>query len=510
MVLRFRNFLILSVLLVCFGHYQSMAQEVTYQEQFRPQFHFSPAVNWMNDPNGMVYYDGEYHLFYQHNPEGIRWGHMSWGHAISTDLVHWTHMPLALPETDSTMAFSGSAVVDWQNTSGFSTSEKPPLVAIYTAHYPNQRKQAQYIAYSNDRGRTWTPYENNPVLDIGMADFRDPKVFWYAPEEKWVMVIALSLERKLHFYASRDLKKWDFLSSFGPAGNADGIWECPDLFELDIENEPDMSRWVLEVDQGSEAIAGGSGGQYFVGHFDGTTFTAEHSDTRWVDYGKDFYAVVSWSDIPADDGRRIWLGWMNNWLYANDIPTYPWRSAQSIPRTLTLRRIEDKLRLVQRPVEELQTLRRDHSRIEDQVLTGTMDLGETFSGKSMELLVEFEIGESKEVGLRVHASNDEATTISFNTRRGNISVNRRESGSIDFHPTFSGHYNGPTLGNNRRIRLHIFVDWSSIEVFAEDGAIVFTNQIFPAVESDRLELYAKGGPARLVSMDVWTLDSIWK
>ncbi len=227
----------------------------------------------MNDPNGMVYYDGEYHLFYQHNLEGIQWRHMSWGHAVSTDLVHWTHLPLAIPETDSKMTFSGSAVVEWQNSSGFAASDKPPLVAIYTAHYPNQRKQNQYIAYSNDRGRTWTPYGNNPVIDIGMADFRNPKVFWYALEEKWVMVTALSLERKLHFYASINLKDWEFLSSFGPSGNADGIWKCPDLFELKVENEPGVSRWGIQVDQGSEAIAGSSGGQYPVGHFDWTTFT---------------------------------------------------------------------------------------------------------------------------------------------------------------------------------------------------------------------------------------------
>ncbi len=505
-----RTSLTVSILFICLGDSQSIAQEATYQERYRPQFHFSPAVNWMNDPNGMVYYDGEYHLFYQHNPEGIQWGHMSWGHAVSTDLVHWTHLPLAIPETDSTMAFSGSAVVDWQNSSGFATSDKPPLVAIYTAHYPNQRKQNQYIAYSNDRGRTWTPYENNPVIDIGMADFRDPKVFWHAPEEKWVMVVALSLERKLHFYASVNLKDWEFLSSFGPSGNADGIWECPDLFELKVENEPGVSRWVLQVDQGSEAIAGGSGGQYFVGHFDGTTFTPDHLDTYWLEYGRDFYAAVSWSDIPAEDGRRIWLGWMNNWLYANDLPTHPWRGVQSIPRSLTLRRTGGELRLIQRPVEELQILRRDHFRIEDQLLTGTMDPGDAFGGKALEILAEFQPGESEEVGLRVHVSDDEATIIGFDTQYGEIFVNGRKSGNIDFHPSFSGSHRGPPQGNDSPVRLHIFVDWSSIEVFAQDGSLVFTHRIFPRMESDRIELYAKGGPAHLVSLDVWKLDSIWK
>lgn len=414
--------------------YAATAQEATYRELYRPRYHFSPATFWMIDPNGMVYYDGEYHLFYQHNPEGIQWGHMSWGHAVSTDLVHWTHLPVGIPATDSTMAFSGSAVVDRGNTSGFGTGDEPPLVAIYTAHYTNQRKQA--LAYSNDRGRTWIPYAGNPVLDIGMADFRDPKVFWYEPEGKWVMVVALSLERKLHFYGSADLKSWELLSEFGPAGNAAGIRECPDLFELAVENEPGATRRVLQIDQGREAVAGGSGGQYFVGHYDGSTFTAQHADTRWLDYGKDYYAAVSWADVPEEDGRTIWLGWLNNWQYANIIPTRPWRSAQSIPRSLSLRRIQGDLRMVQRPVAELQQLRKDHRRLEAKVPDGEMDLGEQYAGKAMEIILDLEIRDCEEVGMRVHASVDEATTIGYDARRGRVFVDRRGSGNVDFHRNY--------------------------------------------------------------------------
>ena len=205
---------------------------------------------------------------------------MSWGHAVSPDLLHWEHLPVAIPETDSVMAFSGSAVVDWNNTSGFGTDDNPPMIAIYTGHYRERSLQAQYIAWSTDRGRTWTPYEGNPVLDLGLANFRDPKVFWYAPEEKWVMVVALSGGRKVYFYSSKDLKSWTFLSEFGPAGNVTGIWECPDTFELPIENRPGETRRVLDVDASGGTVAGGSGGQYFVGHFDGTTFVAEHEDSR--------------------------------------------------------------------------------------------------------------------------------------------------------------------------------------------------------------------------------------
>ncbi len=500
----------IALMSVMLTSHAASAQEATFQELFRPQYHFSPAIHWMNDPNGMVYFDGEYHLFYQHNPEGIQWGHMSWGHAVSEDLVHWTHLPVGIPETDSTMAFSGSAVVDWDNTSGFGTGEDPPLVAIYTAHYTKERKQAQYVAYSNDRGRTWLPYEGNPVLDVGMADFRDPKVFWYEPAGKWIMVVALSLERKLHFYRSDDLKSWQLLSSFGPAGSADGIWECPDLFELNVENEPGATRWVLEIDQGSEAVAGGSGGQYFVGNFDGSTFTAEHTDTRWVDYGKDFYAAVSWADVPKEDGRTIWLGWLNNWLYANIIPTHPWRSAQSIPRSLSLRRIDGDLRMVQRPVEELQGLRQHHRRMEARILDGELDLGPEYAGKAMEIVVELDVAGGEEVGMRVHTSADEATTIGFDARRGEVFVDRRGSGNVGFHPAFAGRHSAPASAERGRVRLHVFVDWSSVEVFAQDGAVVLTDQVFPSADSDGFVLYAKGGTARLVSLDVWTLSSIWK
>jgi len=482
----------------------------TYTETYRPQYHFSPAINWMNDPNGMVYYEGEYHLFYQHNPEGIQWGHMNWGHAVSPDMVHWEHLPLALPETDSTMAFSGSAVVDWKSTSGFGTDGKPPLIAIYTAHYPGRGLQNQYIAYSNDRGRTWTPYEGNPVLDIGMADFRDPKVFWYAPEEKWVMVVALSLERKLHFYASQDLKNWTLLSTFGPAGSADGIWECPDLFELPVDNKPGTSRWVLEVDMGSEAIAGGSGGQYFVGHFNGTTFVPEHTDTRWVDYGKDFYAAVSWSDIPAEDGRRLWIGWMNNWLYANNIPTDPWRSAQSIPRVLSLREVQGDLWLIQRPVQELEKLRRTHVHREDITLTDSTHVLEDVRGKTLEIIAKFELGSAHEAGIKVHVGNKEETRIGYNKKRESVQVSRRNSGKIAFHPAFTGERSGPAEMTGGHIKLHIFVDWSSVEVFADDGKTVITEQVFPSPTSDGVQFYARGGTARLVSLDVWELGSIWK
>lgn len=506
--------LLLGISVSAFFSQGATAQAPTYTEPQRPQHHFSPATNWMNDPNGLVYYDGEYHLFYQYNPYGIQWGHMSWGHAVSTDLVHWTHLHVAVPETDGIMAFSGSAVVDHNNTSGFGTADTPPMVAIYTGHQSGH--QAQHLAYSTDRGRTWTLYDGNPVLDIDQANFRDPNVFWYAPEEKWVMVVALPTEYKVQFYASSDLKAWTFMSEFGPAGATGGIWECPDLFQLPVDDDPNETRWVLQVDLNPGSIAGGSGGQYFVGDFDGTTFTrtdaADPDETNWVDYGKDFYAAIDWANIPDDDGRHIWVGWMNNWQYAQDVPTYPWRSAQSIPRTLALRSTGDGVRLVQEPVRELRQLRDIHNRITDRAIPdGTHGLGgDGISGRAMEVIAEFEVGTADEVGLKVRVGGMEETLIAYDVNAEEVFVDRSRSGADDFSAEFAGRHDGPLPLDDGRVRLHVFVDWSSVEVFANGGHTVITDRIFPAPESQDVALYAEGGEARLVSMDVWNLRSIWR
>jgi fructan beta-fructosidase len=332
-----------------------MAQ-TTFQEPFRPQFHFTPERNWMNDPNGLVYHDGEYHLFYQYNPFGDKWGHMSWGHAVSSDFVHWKHLPLALSEQGEVMIFSGSAVVDSSNSSGFGKDDQPPMVAIYTGHREEtkhaKRVEDQRLAYSNDGGRTWAHYSGNPVIDIGSPEFRDPKVFWHEPTNQWIMVVVLSKEKKVRLYASHDLKKWTQLSEFGPAGawRDPIIWECPDLFPLEVEREPSATKWVLIVNINPGGPAGGSGSQYFVGEFDGTRFTPDDAEgTLWVDYGSDFYAAVTWSNVPESDGRRILLGWMSNWDYTQHIPTSPWRSAMTVPRSLRLERTSKGLRLVQEP-----------------------------------------------------------------------------------------------------------------------------------------------------------------
>ena len=511
------------VLLAPFAALVARAQPgPAYSERYRPQFHFTPAANWMNDPNGLVFFAGEYHLFYQYNPFGNTWGHMSWGHAVSPDLVHWQYLPVAIPEVDGVMAFSGSAVVDWKNTSGFGRGGEPPLVAIYTGHRTDRPSQSQFLAYSTDRGRTWTRYAGNPVLDISVADFRDPKVFWYEPQQKWVMVLALSLEHKVLLYSSPDLKRWTPLSEFGPTGAVGGVWECPDLFELPVDGDPQKTRWVLIVNLNPGGVAGGSGAQYFVGDFDGTRFRAEASGATaaagapdggalWADYGKDFYAAVSWSDMPRTDGRRVWIGWMNNWQYGKDIPTSPWRSAQSVPRELALRTTRDGVRLVQRPVAEIQRLRGTGRRLGAQPIpVGSTPLAARgISGTALEIVAELEVGAASELGVKVRTGRNEETVIGVDPRAGRLFVDRTRSGEVSFHPDFPGRHAGPLPIENGRVRLRILVDRSSVEVFAGDGRTVITDQIFPDPASDGVALYATGGPARLVTLEAWPLQSAW-
>jgi fructan beta-fructosidase len=473
----------------------------------------------MNDPNGLVYYEGTYHLFYQHNPRGNTWGHMSWGHATSTDLVHWAHEGVAIPEEGNEMIFSGSAVVDRDNTAGFGAEgDAVPMVAIYTSRYvrpDDSINQAQSLAYSVDGGTTWTKYGGNPVLDHPDAAFRDPNVFWYAPEERWVMAVALSEQRIIQFYASSDLKNWTHLSDFGPAGSTEGIWECPALFRVPVEGEADRLRWVLSVDVESGAVAGGSGSQYFVGAFDGTTFTADEDPLdevpHWADYGPDFYAAIPWSDVPESDGRALWLGWMSNWGYAEEIPTSPWRGAQTVPRSLSLRTVEGTLELAQRPVEELEKLRTNPVRLGERVLVDEAVSLEKdgLSGRALEIRVTFAPGEAETVGLHVRADGEERTVVGVDTRTDSVFVDRMRSGTADFAGAFAARDAATLVSGSDRVTLRVLVDRSSVEVFAEGGTRVLTHRIFPDATSDGVRVFATDGPARLVSLDAWTLQSIW-
>ena len=872
----------------------AVAQSVaTYQEPFRPQFHYTPAMNWMNDPNGLVDYQGEHHMFYQYNPFGNVWDFtISWGHAVSTDWVHWKELPVAIPATATVSIFSGSAVVDKMNSSGFGTRGNPPLVAIYAVYYrtagidPNDGSviplgtQAQDIAFSTDRGRTWTPYAKNPVINpnkdssIVFTDFRDPKVFWYEPTQQWIMAVALSAQHQIRFYSSTDLKSWTKLSDFGPANAIGGVWECPDLFQLPVERgshddgsvksededgwkKPSNNKWVLVVNVNPGAVAGGSGAQYFLGQFNGKQFTAEDiidptvpppgtlfqdfessttfaglgwtatgdfvgkgpatgnlpgqggvsgflgkqlantffqvvlpggtlsggdfsegtitsptftvnskyinllvgggnhphdpnatdapepagvllfpgadleptvpgtttyeqlgwtatgglvnqpvatgaiggqqpvsgfegiglintftngndqaqgtltspvftiskpyinfligggnhpypgnndatavlllvngkvvlsatgqnnetlnwvawnvsqyvgqqaqievvdqnsggfghinadeflaadnpahprstettvnlvvggnivrsatghnseqlywtawnvadfagqnaqieiidennggfghilvddiyfsdvpkEQANWIDRGRDFYAVNSWNNLP--DNKRRWIAWMNNWDYGTSIPTSPWRSAQSIPRDVSLETIDSNVQLVQTPIPELRKLRQDDSCNNQNglITAGTTALGTR--GKALEIIAEFQVGTASQFGFKVRTGTGEETLVGYDAPAGEVFVDRTNSGQSSFSNLFAGRQTAPLPAENGRVKLHIFVDWSSVEVFGGDGQTVITDQIFPMPSSDGLALFANGGNAKLVSLHIWQLRSIW-
>lgn len=485
--------------------------EATYTEKFRPQFHFSPEINWMNDPNGMVYHNGEYHLFYQYNPFGDRWGHMSWGHAVSEDLVAWEHLPVALYEEDNVMIFSGSAVVDKNNTSGFGTSENPPFVAIYTGHHSDQELQDQRIAYSTDNGRTWTKYEGNPVIDEEMKDFRDPKVIWHEETGQWVMVLALPLEYKVAFYGSPDLKSWEKLSEFGPAGAVEGIWECPLIFQLPVQGS-DQKKWVLQVDLNPGGPAGGSGSQYFVGDFDGVTFTQDEESvgkTLWVDHGSDYYAVQNFENITTDDEEVIWLAWMNNWAYAQDIPTSPWRSSMTIPREISLMETAEGYRLIREPAASLQSLRGEHFSFANETISGHSDLLREVDGQLLEVVAEFEVKNANRFGFEVAKGETEQTIVGYDVEVEELFVDRSNSGLSDFSEHFTGYHTASMKPEISTVKIHFFLDTSSIEVFGNDGLVSITDRIFPSEEGAGISLFAEGGEVTLLNLDIWRLNSIW-
>lgn len=484
-------------------------------EPFRPQAHFSPEINWMNDPNGLVWHNGEYHLFHQYNPAGNSWGHMSWGHAVSTDLVHWKHLPLAIPETGGVMAFSGCCVVDHENTSNLGSGNEPPMVAIYTGH--GHGKQVQNLAWSNDNGRTWTIYDQNPVLDINNPDFRDPKVFRHEASGRWIMVVSLAAEKRLVFYGSSDLKTWQELSRFGPAGAKDKPnWECPDLFELNVENEDGKRLWVLEADMGSGSIAGGSGGEYFVGRFDGTVFTPIQ-DAQWVDFGRDFYAPVSWSNIPEHDGRRIWMGWFNNWETCL-VPTHPWRSCMSVPRELSLRRVasesggEARYVLIQRPVREFTRIRAEPRKLRTDAATWP-PVNVTQSGEIEDLNFTLNLtlrpGNARSCGLRIVTGDSEFTEIGYDRVIDGIYVDRRRSGNVEFHAAFSGRHEAPARVIDGCVELQLIVDRSTLEVFVNDGEAVISDRFFPSRRLPVLQVFAGNESAGVTDAVLWPQRSIW-
>lgn len=484
----------------------------------RPVVHFTAGANWINDPNGPVYLDGTYHLFFQHNPNGILWGDIGWGHAVSGDQIGWEELPMPLPATDTTMTFSGSAVHDGADTSGLCGPDPERcLVAIYTGHSIDPAselvRQDQNLAISRDGGGSWETYEGNPVLESPLPDFRDPNVSWHEPSDSWIMAVALPTERQIHFYRSGNLRDWELLSEFGPAGLTEGIWECPVLMELPVDGDPDASRWVLKVDHNPGHVTGGSGAQYFVGDFDGVTFSiaddVDHSSPRWVDLGPDFYCAMQWSHEPTDDlDGRTWVAWMSNWEYAHATPGDGWRGAMTLPRVVSLASFDDGIAMTQEPVAALRDHRGEHRSFARDDLASLAEAvnGEGSFGAALDLELRMGLGDVEVVELRVRAGDDAAVTIRYTTPDRLLHVDRRESGEVGFHPEFADVFVAPVAIDDGLLELRVVVDRSSVEVFGPNGRPSVTALVFPPADAVGVELRVEGGAGGAGSLDVWTLD----
>jgi fructan beta-fructosidase len=492
--------------------------ETLYSEQFRPQFHFSPENGWMNDPNGLLWYDGEYHLFYQYYPDSIVWGPMHWGHAVSTDLVHWQNLPIALYPDSLGYIFSGSAVADVNNTSGLGNGDKIPLVAIYALHDPvsehsgSNTFENEAMAYSLDKGRTWTKYPGNPVLkNPGVRDFRDPKVFWHDGSDRWIMILAV--HDHINLYSSPDLKDWNFESEFGKdAGSHGGVWECPDLFPLK-EGKKDDIKWVMLVSINPGGPNGGSATQYFIGDFDGHRFVADDNTEKWVDYGPDDYAGITWTGIPENDGRRIFIGWMSNWEYATSVPASTWRSAMTIPRQLLLKKDEGKYILTSNPVDEIEMLRiaskstgfqLDEDSKEEEILDDNFELGQC------ELEFDFNFMESFPDSVKIVLQNtaEEKLIVGISFLMNEFYVDRRASGATHFSKEFSNIAKAP-YKPGKTVKLRMLLDATSAEIFVDEGKLVMTTLFFPSEEYTNLRLYSKGGTTLTGSCKVHEFARIW-
>jgi fructan beta-fructosidase len=498
---------------------QGSSESEYYSEKYRPQFHFSPEANWMNDPNGMVYYEGEYHLFYQYYPDSTVWGPMHWGHAVSTDMLHWEHLPVALFPDEHGFIFSGSAVVDWKDTSGLGKEGQPPLIAIFTYHDMAAQRageidfETQGIAFSNDKGRTWIKYGEPVLKNPGIKDFRDPKVSWHDDIQKWIMTLAV--QDHIEFYSSPNLKEWQKESEFGQEKVAHGgVWECPDLFQMDV-NGTDEKKWILFVSINPGGPNGGSATQYFVGDFDGSIFTSEQSETKWIDHGRDNYAGVTWSDIPKSDGRRLFLGWMSNWDYANVVPTKKWRSAMTIPRKLVLEKVNNEFVVTSVPVKELEEIRNEKVEVAAQVVSGSLFLKlEGINPMQSEMVFKLELNNDSQFGspedFGIVLSNDkgEKFRIIYSAVEKQFLTDRSNGGISTFSDKFAGKSIAPYQAA-KEMEIRVFVDEASVEVFVDGGKLVFTDIVFPTEPYNKVKLFSTNGSVKLQKASAWSLNSVW-
>ncbi len=510
--------------------------DTTNTDFYRPSYHFTPLYGWMNDPNGMVYKDGEYHLYFQYNPYGSKWGNMHWGHAVSRDLIHWEHLSPAIARDTLGHIFSGSSVIDKNNTAGYG---KNTIVALYTSA-SDKNGQIQCMAYSNDNGRTFTKYEGNPVLTPfdGLKDFRDPKVFWFEKGKCWYMIV--SADKETRFYKSKNLKKWTYISSFGNGlGQQPCQYECPDFFQLPVNGDKKNMKWIMTMNINPGCIFGGSATEYFVGDFDGKNFTCPDAhDVKWLDYGKDHYATVTFSNTGD---RVLALTWMSNWQYANLTPFKQNRGANALPRELKLFSIADKYYLSENVAPEVTALRKVTHDLGSETVDGSKELKGAAAGMDGAFEIEADITPDSNgiAGIEISNNKRERAIIYFDMKKGRIVMDRTESGLTDFGKRAVPHdieaawdkqrekqakqparivnsinYKNDfalatwaplSLCESKTFHIDIFVDRSSVEIFVNDGRIAMTNLVFPIEAYENLKFYSKGGKAEFKNIKVHKL-----
>ena len=479
--------------------------DTTNREKYRPVYHHTPLYGWMNDPNGMFYKDGVWHLYFQHNPYGSKWQNLSWGHSTSKDLINWTPEPEALEPNGLGMVFSGSCALDTNNTAGYG---KDAVLGLYTSA---DVSQTQSLVWSKDNGKTFEFYPANPIITLE-SEARDPNMFWDEKAGQWVLLLAHALEHEMLVFTSPDMKEWTLQSSFGKGiGAQGGVWECPDLFKLKVDGT-DEEKWVLICNLNPGGPFGGSATQYFVGDFDGKTFKADTDSegkipTKWMDYGKDLYATVSWSDAP--DNRRTVIGWMSNWQYAAEVPTMQYRSANTLPRDLSLFRAPDgNIYLSSAPSPELLALRDKLSvnvkKANIRKKAVRYSLPEANSGVC-EILLDVDARKSEQINFIIANNDGEKVVMEYDVADHTLSFDRRESGNVDFSQDFPAVTVSPTFEDNGKISLRIFIDRSSIEVFGNNGQFVMTNLVFPERPYTSLSISSTGGNARIENLKIYSI-----
>lgn len=476
--------------------------DMSNKETFRPVYHHTPAYGWMNDPNGMFYKDGVYHLFFQYNPYGSVWGNMHWGHSTSSDLIHWNFEGVSIVPDAWGAIFSGSCVVDHNNTAGFG---KDAVIAFYTSakSTPWGDVQSESMAYSLDNGKTFVKYAENPIITSLEKDFRDPKVFWYAPGKHWVMILAVGQHMEL--YSSVNLKDWKKESEFGKMQGAHGgVWECPDLIELPVEGSRER-KWVLICNINPGGPFGGSAAQYFVGSFDGKTFVNESPvQTKWMDWGKDNYATVTWNNAP--DGRCIALGWMSNWQYANNVPTRQYRSANTIARDLTLYKAGGEFYLKSTPSREMKQARGEKVSVPSFKVTDSYKIESLLKDNNgaYEIEMEIQVADASKISLNLQNEKGEQVSMYYDLLRKQFVMDRSKSGKVDFSNDFPAVTAAPVHAG-KTLRLRLFVDRSSIEAFGEDGKFVMTNLVFPSSPYNQMSFGTEGSGYTVSSFNVYKL-----